>query len=98
MKLKAESDRGTELMKMQYGLLSDRFADDSNANASAASLIKNMADGTLAQHAGALKFGLREGFSRMEPVAPVVVPAPAPAPSPAPDAKTSWKKTFNRIR
>jgi hypothetical protein len=63
-------------MEMQYELLSYRFADDSNTNASAVNLIKNMADGTLAHHAGALKFGLREGFSRTTRAASATVPAP----------------------
>jgi hypothetical protein len=54
-------------MKMQYELLSDRFADDPNANLLAASLLKGMADGSRAHHVAALKFGLREGFSRMNP-------------------------------
>ena len=52
---------------MQYELLSDRFADDADTNASALDLIKSMAGGTRANHAGALKFGLREGFSRIDP-------------------------------
>lgn len=63
-------------MEMQYELLSDTFADDSNINASAVNLIKNMADGARAHHAGALKFGLREGFSQMMPAALVAVPTP----------------------
>jgi len=49
-------------MRMQRELLSDKFGDH-DTNASAVNLIKNMAGGTGAHHAGALKFGLREGFS-----------------------------------
>jgi len=49
-------------MRMQRELLSDKFGDK-DTKASAVSLIKNMASGTGAHHAGALKFGLREGFS-----------------------------------
>ena len=49
-------------MRMQRELLSDKFGDD-DTKTSAVSLIKNMAGGTGAHHAGALKFGLREGFS-----------------------------------
>ena len=52
---------------MQYELLSDRFSDYADTNASALDFIKSMAGGTRAHHAGALKFGLREGFSRLEP-------------------------------
>jgi len=48
-------------MRMQRELLSDKLSDR-DTNASAVNLIKNMAGGTGAHHAGALKFGLREGF------------------------------------
>ena len=37
-----------------------------------------MAGGTSAFHAGALKFGLREGFSRLKPT-PIEVPQPSPS-------------------
>ena len=49
-------------MRMQRELLGDKFGDR-DTNTSAVNLIKNMAGGTGAHHAGALKFGLREGFS-----------------------------------
>jgi len=49
---------------MQYELLSDKF-EDLYTNASSINLIKSMADGTGAGRASALKFGLREGFSRV---------------------------------
>ena len=49
-------------MRMQRELLSDKFCDG-NTKTSAIGLIKNMAGSTGAHHAGALKFGLREGFS-----------------------------------
>jgi len=49
-------------MRMQRELLNDKFGDN-DTKASAVSLIKNMAGGTGSHHAGALKFGLREGFS-----------------------------------
>ena len=50
-------------MKMQYELLSNKF-DNQDTNASAMDLIRSMASGTRVHHASALKFGLREGFSR----------------------------------
>ena len=58
--------RRIEVMKLQYELLSDKF-NGQETNASTADLIKSMADGTRTHHASALKFGLREGFSRTEP-------------------------------
>ena len=51
-------------MKVQYELLSDKF-DERSTSASAVDLIKSMADGTGSRHADALRFGLREGFSRV---------------------------------
>jgi len=51
-------------MKMQYELLGDGF-EDRDAKASSVNLIKGMAGGTGAHRASALKFGLREGFSRV---------------------------------
>lgn len=62
---------------MQYELLSDRFANDPDTNASAMDLIKSMASGSRESHAGALKFGLREGFSRFK-TAPVEIAQPSP--------------------
>jgi len=53
-------------MKMQYELLAGGFGDQTT-NASMVDLIKNMADGTAAHRAGALKFGLREGFFLSHP-------------------------------
>ena len=54
-------------MRMQHELLREKF-DDCDTAASATDLIKSMARGGDAHHAGALKFGLREGFSRPLPV------------------------------
>lgn len=71
---------------MQYELLSDRFANDSDTNASALDLIKGMAGGTGERHAGALKFGLREGFSRFKPT-PVEPVQPSPYTEPRPAVK-----------
>lgn len=65
----ARLGRRIEVTKMQYELLSHKFANDPDANAAALDLIKSMADGTRVHHAGALKFGLREGFSRFKPTA-----------------------------
>jgi hypothetical protein len=53
-------------MKMQCELLNDKF-DDQNTTASAVDLIKNMTGGTGMHQAGALKLGLREGFSFAHP-------------------------------
>ena len=53
-------------MKMQYGLLTERF-DNPETTASIADLIKSMANGTGTHHADALKLGLREGFSLVHP-------------------------------
>ena len=69
--------RQREVMKMQYELLRNRF-DDHETNAPAANLIKSMADGTRTHHASALKFGLREGFSRTGQA--TAEPAPPPPP------------------
>lgn len=56
-------------MRMQYELLS-KEPDDRNTTTSAVDIIKSMAGGTGAHHAGALKFGLREGFSLARPTRP----------------------------
>ena len=61
-------------MKMQQGLLSDKF-DDRDTNASVVELVKNMADGTGAHHAGALKLGLRKRFSSESPTPAKAVPS-----------------------
>jgi len=63
-------------MKMQYELLTGDL-DNPNTAASTIGLIKNMADGTGAHNAGALKFGLREGLSLPRPK-PAEVPQPSP--------------------
>ena len=47
---------------MQCELLNGKF-DDQDTTASAVDLIKNMTSGTGIHQAGALKLGLREGFS-----------------------------------
>ena len=51
-------------MEIQYELLSNKY-DELSTSASAVDLIKDMAGGTGPHHAGALKFGLREGFLRV---------------------------------
>ena len=56
-------------MKMQYELLTEWF-DNPDTALSTADLIKGMANGTGAHHAGALKLGLREGFSLVRPGLP----------------------------
>ncbi|KAF9785369.1 hypothetical protein BJ322DRAFT_1108808 [Thelephora terrestris] len=61
--------RLTEVMKMQYELLRDKF-NNQDTNASAVDLIKSIADGTRAHHGSALKYGLRKGFSRTVPPPP----------------------------
>ena len=78
-------------MEIQYELLSDKF-DELSTNASAVDLIKDMAGGTGPHHAGALKFGLREGFLRVwqtpiEPSPPPSIGSPEP-----PDRKKKKKK------
>jgi len=60
-------------MKMQYELLSDKFVHDTTT--SVVGLIRGMADGSGAHHAGALKFGLREGFSLARPKQPEAPPS-----------------------
>ena len=52
---------------MQCKLLNDKF-NDQDTTASAVDLIKNMTGGTGIHKAGALKLGLREGFSFAHPV------------------------------
>jgi len=58
----SSTSRRSEVMKMQYELLTYNFCDP-DTTASVADLIKSMAGGAGAHHADALKFGLREGFS-----------------------------------
>jgi len=62
-------------MKMQYELLTDKF-DGDDTTATVVDLIKSMAEGTGAHHAGALKFGLREGFSLPRPKSPETIQQP----------------------
>jgi len=62
-------------MKMEYDLLSVKF-DDHDMNTSVVGLIRDMADGSGAHHAGALKYGLREGFSLPRPKQPEAPPPP----------------------
>jgi len=52
------TSRESEVMKMHYGLLNDKFREKS-ATASTAELIESMVDGKAAHRAGALKFVLR---------------------------------------
>jgi hypothetical protein len=54
--------RQADIMKMQWELLSE-FHDDDNASTSAADIVKRMKGGNTAYRAGALKLGLRNGFS-----------------------------------
>jgi len=61
-------------MKMQYALLSDKF-DDHDTTTSVVNLIGGMADGSGAHYAGALKCGLREGFSLARPKQPEAPPS-----------------------
>ena len=68
-------NRRPEVIKMQYELLNKKF-NDGDANAPAVDLIKSMADGTGVHRAGALKFGLREGFSRASPKPSEIVNPP----------------------
>ena len=60
-------------------------------------LIRSMADGTGTHHAGALKFGLREGFSRKRqaPTGPAPV-RPASPPIEEPQFSFKKKKKFRR--
>lgn len=67
-------------MEMHYELLSG-MPDERDTNASMAGLIKSMAGGALPHQAGALKFGLRGGFSRANPTPPEPVPDPLPPPA-----------------
>lgn len=89
-------DRQIGVMKMQYELLSEKFGDP-ETNTSAATLIRSMADGTGTHHAGALKFGLREGFSRKRqaPTGPAPV-RPASPPIEEPQFSFKKKKKFRR--
>ena len=64
-------------MEMHYELLSG-MTDERDTDASIVDLIKGMAGGASPHRAGALKFGLREGFSRANPTQPEPVPAPLP--------------------
>ena len=84
--------RRVEVTKMQYELLSDRFANDPDTNASSLDLIKSMAGGTRTHHAGALKFGLREGFSRFKSTPVETVP-----PSPYAEQRAPVKKPTSRF-
>jgi len=63
-------------MKMQYELLSEDLNDHDTA-ASVVGLIKSMVDGSGMHHAGALKFGLREGFSLVRRKKPEPPPSSA---------------------
>ena len=55
---------------MQCELLNNKF-NDQDTTASAVDFIKNMTGGTGIHQAGALKLGLREGFSFAHPVSSV---------------------------
>ena len=64
-------------MKIQYKLLTEKF-DDPDTTVSTADLIKSMANGNGAHHAGALKLGLREGLSFIHPKLPETIqPSPS---------------------
>jgi len=66
-------------MKMQYELLTEKF-DNLDTTVFTRDLIKNMANGTGARRAGALKLGLREGFSFIRPKSPETLqPLPSSA-------------------